>query len=216
MIDVLYRLRADPRNEPLRYSLRSLANIDHGEVFVVGYCPPWLVNVTVLEGGRARQTYDLTYQHLLSAAKALPGRRLLLVDDDMFILRPVQTMPVLNAGSLRGHAKTKMGAYGRSMERTAAWLEAQGVTEPASYELHVPLVVDTDIAAGLLPDLAGVQVRSMYGNLAALGGDRIDDVKLRTAAPLPPGDFVSTSPATFRRRRADIAALFPQPSRYEA
>lgn len=213
-MDVLYRLRPDPRNEALRYSLRSLANIDHGEVFVVGYCPPWLRNVTYLEGGHARQVYDLTYQHVVSAAKALPGRRLLLIDDDMFILRPVQTMPVLHAGSLRGHAKMKLGAYGRSMERTAAWLEAQGMA-PWSYELHVPLVIDTDIAAGLLPDVSGVQVRSMYGNLAALGGDQTDDVKLRTAAPLPPGDFVSTTRATWRQHRAEFEARWPEPSRYE-
>lgn len=89
------------------------------------------------------------------------------------------------------------------MRETRDLLVQLGHDDPLSYELHVPLPVDK---AGMLTaldlgrHLDVVHKRSLYGNLARLGGERSEDVKVLHRGPRGFGSqsvFLSTMPDAF-------------------
>jgi hypothetical protein len=216
MTDVVYRLGPRGDNDPLRYSLRSLTNVEHGDVHVIGRVPKWLTDVNVLTPPVFRNKFRNSVASLYQACLQLAGRRFILVDDDTYILRPIAEVKPLHAEGMLAAAEHKAGAYGRTIRWTAEWLAARGIDNPLSYELHVPMpIVADDCAPALEPALVtgrAVQARSIYGNTCNIGGEYADDVKTRT---LPDGDYFSTSPHTFALFRPTLAALFPERSGYE-
>lgn len=217
MIDVLYRVRRG-KNENLRYSLRSLANIPHGDVFIVGHPPAWVSNVHVITPKTWRTKWRALVGDLALACSELKGQRLLLIDDDMMVLSPRESVPVLHGGDLRKAAKRKIGAYGKTLTWTADYLEEHDIAMPLSYELHVPLEIDADAMRAVIEPALGhrrpLQARSLYGNAVDLGGTEAQDVKLEKG-PMP-SEFLSTSPYSWRHWQPQLDALFPTPSVYEA
>lgn len=215
MIDVLYRVRKGNANEPLRYSLRSLSNIPHGDVYVVGSPPAW-ANVNVITPQRFRTKWRGLVADLALACAELKGRRLLLIDDDMFILTPRDNVPVMHNGDLRTAAERKVGGYAKTMTYTADYLEERGLPT-LSYELHIPLEIDADaMTEALTPVLNSrrpIQARSVYGNTHGIGGTETQDVKVATG-PTPPA-FLSTSPQSWRYWLPQLASMFRDPSVYE-
>jgi hypothetical protein len=109
------------------------------------------------------------------------------------------------------------------MRETAALLADLGYPDPLSYELHVPLPVDKTgmlDALGLGRHLDVVHKRTLYGNLAGLGGQQIPDVKILHRGPRgygPNSLFLSTMPDAFVNGHVGrfIRAAFPDPSPYE-
>jgi hypothetical protein len=85
-----------------------------------------------------------------------------------------------------------------------------------NYELHIPMVIDKATMLAALD--IGQDMRTVYGNLAGYAATTVPDVKLRRIGdPWPEGaTFVSTNMATFRRHRARLEALFPDPSPAES
>jgi hypothetical protein len=215
--DVVYRLGPRGDNDPLRYSLRSLANVEHGDVHVIGRVPKWLTNVNVLTPSPKRYNVFRNSVHALYAAcLQLAGRRFILVDDDTYILRPIAEVRPLHAEDMLTAADHKSGAYGRTFRWTVDWLAERGIESPLSYELHVPMpIVADDCAPALEPARnasRAVQARSIYGNTCNIGGEYADDVKTGT---LPDGDYFSTSRENFALFHPTLAALFPTRSEYE-
>ena len=41
-MDIVYPIKKTIKNEDLRYSLRSLCNIEHNKVFIIGELPDWV------------------------------------------------------------------------------------------------------------------------------------------------------------------------------
>jgi hypothetical protein len=218
MLDVVYRLGPRGENDPLRYSLRSLANLPYGEVHVIGYVPKWLTNVNVLTPAVSLNRFRNSINNLYQACLQLAGRRFVLIDDDTYILRPIEAVEPLHAGDLISHSRRKVGSYGRTIRWTAEWLAAHDIESSLSYELHVPMPIEADAcAAALEPALSwsrAVQARSVYGNTARIGGEYSEDVKI-PATGQPDGTYLSTSPPTFKVFRSILASLFPERSVYE-
>lgn len=220
---IVYRLRQDDVNEQLRYSLRSLANIEHGPVYVVGHRPPWLVNVEHIAGSRARGKWRQGIEHLAKLCRALTGQTVLLLDDDMYLMQPVESIPAMHApGRLLDQAFAKGGSYGRSLRQTDLWLRLRGIEQPLSYELHMPMPIDCSIAAPLVESALlspfPLQGRSVYGNLARLDSVEVNDVKLLPASqhegPLASSTAVSGQ-ADWRHWRRVLDQRFPVPSSFE-
>ena len=44
-MDIVYVVGENERNESLKYSLRSLKNIPHDDVYIIGHKPAWVKNV---------------------------------------------------------------------------------------------------------------------------------------------------------------------------
>jgi len=219
--DVLFRVRMGRVNETLRYALRSLSNVPHGEVFIVGYKPPWVSDEVTLLPDRAKTTikWRAGLEQFALGCDQLRGRNLILIDDDMFIVNPVDSIEVMHAGPLVQIAKRKVGAYGRTFQNTVAYLKEQGIDDPLSYERHVPLPVDATHAADILLAVMKwgktTQPRSVYGNMAHIEGVQIRDAKRKPGEPMP-ADFLSVDPGTWSRGWNDvIRKLFPKRSKYE-
>jgi hypothetical protein len=223
-LDVVYVVRPGA-NPELRHSLRSLAvNLPHRQVWVVGYAPTWVTGVRVVDVPQHASKAANVVANWLRALRHpdLPDE-FVIMHDDMYVLQPVDQLPVLNAGPLAEHlAGMGESGYAAGVARTLALLQQMGYAEPLSFELHVPLAVCLAGWAEAVdhkrrdPRLA---VRSIYGALAGLAGERVADCKARDPldATVPTGLFASTSEhtwATSGTGRA-VRAAFPEPGPYE-
>ncbi|MFD8509716.1 hypothetical protein ACFV27_01020 [Streptomyces antimycoticus] len=227
--DIVVPVREGAANEQLRYALRSwAAHLPHRRVWIVGYRPRWAVGVEHIP---TRQT-GTKYQNTTAAVRAVcehaeVSDAFLLCNDDFFVMRPVEAMPVLHRGPVRTveayYAARANGAYLRGLRETRDLLVELGHPDPVSYELHVPMPVQkTGMLAALdaARHLDVVHKRTLHGNLAGLGGEQIRDVKILHRAPRdygPDSPFLSTMPDSFAAGHVGqfIRRAFPRPCRYE-
>jgi len=214
-------------NEELRFTLRSLVNVPHGQVHIYGYAPPWVDDTRVRVVRLPKlATKGLTVGRNIRAACEDPEvpARFLLFNDDFYITRPIPRVPVLNWGRVRD-VVTRLNGKGirnratRAMTATADRLEELGYESPWSFELHVPMMIRGRTmlrALDLGADVPGFNRRTAYGAVAGLRGRTITDVKIyRATDPVPDGPFLSTHDGTFRYMRPMLRQLFPKRGPYE-
>ncbi|GAA2946000.1 MULTISPECIES: hypothetical protein [Streptomyces] len=225
--DIVYVVRPGEHNPQLRYSLRSLANLPHRQVWVAGHCPAWVRDVGAIPVPGQPTKYLSSTANLRAAAEHPDvAEDFLLFNDDFFVMQPIGVMPVLHRGPVNQvegyYAARAQGKYLRGLRETRALLADLGVPAPLSYELHVPMPMTKTRALETLDTGQHLDVlhkRTLYGGLYSLGGRHITDPKILTrgnhfsrAAP-----FLSTMPDTFNYGQvgAFIRARFPTPSPYE-
>jgi len=227
-LPVVYVVRPGNENAELRYSLRSLQNVPHGEVWVVGHRPPHVTNVRHLfvpQRDPNRFKYENALRLLQEIAELGPDR-FALFNDDFYCLAPVRGMPLpAHRGPLLEQAAERSGRYGEMLRATAQLLIEAGHADPLAYTLHAPLVMSR---AGLqltldhglrhrTSELERLSWRSLYGNLMRLGGDRVPDVKVHGEGGAPAGAWVSTADTSFRYHEIGqvIRRALSRPSPYE-
>jgi hypothetical protein len=216
-------------NQQLRYALRSWeAHLPHRRVWLIGYRPAWVGGVGHIATQQKGRTKFANTTLAMRYACTNPeiSDPFLWANDDMFVMEPVDAMPVLHRGPVREvedyYAARASGAYLDGMRRTRQLLEELGHADPLSYELHVPLPVGK---AGMLRALEagqGMEVlhkRTAYGVLNQIGGERIRDVKVLHRGPRfdRSTPFLSTMPDSFTNGEVGrlIRTRFPKPSAYE-
>jgi len=234
-MDVVYPVRPGESNEELRFSLRSLAvNFPHDRVVIVGDKPSWVRNVEFIpgnEGGPLEPHYNVYRNIWRACERGDLSDRLVIFNDDFFVTEPVTSVPVLYRSTLSEHinlprVRRAGGWWLESLRLTRLCLQAHGIAEPLSYELHVPFEVDRARMAEVLALFQHVepstppQWRSLYGNLVGIGGEPAADVKhigprAYTTARLS-RPFHSTDDGSFPAFRRQLGELFPEPSPYEA
>lgn len=210
-MDVLYRVRRGD-NEELRYSLRSLANVDHGRVVVAGHCPEWVRNVTHIPHWIRGSKWYKAQENLRAALPHLSDQ-FILIDDDMYVMES-GPIPTLHKGPLRPSSNSSL--YSQSRRMAVNWLARHGCSSPLNYELHVPMIFDRDrLASVLAAKVMPGHIRSLYGNVFQIGGERMAiDVKM--IGDVKPGRFASTTDTSWKETPGDyIRAAFPDPSPYE-
>lgn len=226
-MDVVYILGTGSKwnDNELRYSLRSLQYIEHNRVFIVGECPDWAVNVCHVPASDiyGDQKQRNAIYKLQTAISTNLSDDFILMNDDFFVLRPMapgcqhrQTL----AEALKGDAS---GPFREALENTHAMFP-----DGLDYSLHTPFVYNKAKLAEAI-DACGdkmMLLRSVYGNLHKVGGERMDDVKLHCA-----GSFalywdvtgfddlncISTSDGAVLSDRFQewVMAKYPEPSIYE-
>jgi hypothetical protein len=186
-MDVVYRVRVGERNEPLRYSLRSLANFPHRRVLVAGFKPSWVRGVSYHyrnQTGMPDQ-FNSNANLLLALADSELSDEFVLMDDDFYINRPTLTIPVMHQGSLderiRSYQSGNRFGQAYSLMRTRTLLFKWGIVQPLSYELHMPMVMNKYRLMELfrrspLP-LFALRPRTLYGNVYNLSGEVTTDAK---------------------------------------
>lgn len=227
-LDLVVPVREGPANQQLRYALRSWqANLPHRRVWIIGYKPSWLGGVGFIPARQTGTKYANTTQAVrLACEHPEITDTFLYANDDMFVMEPLDEMPVLHRGPIREvepyYAARASGPYLRGMRETRDLLVGRGYEVPLCYELHVPLPVGK---AGMLKALdAGRDVevlhkRTAYGVLNEIGGEQIGDVKVLHRAPRfdRSTPFLSTMPDSFANGEVGrvIRSRFPSPSDYE-
>ena len=227
--DIVYPVRPGDKNDELRFSLRCLeANYpNHGQVWIVGSKPSWLINVQFIKGNEGKTEAANVYHNILKAVVNTDvSTQLVLMNDDFFITQPVDEIPVLYRGTLKAHLKLNSVArapnnrWAQSLRTTQLMLQTLGFLTPISYELHVPMPVDRELMAETLgrfthitPDIPP-QWRSLYGNINHIGGQEAPDCKAYGGREISK-PFHSTNDASWRHYIRTFTNAYPQPSRYE-
>lgn len=232
--DIVIPVRPGDHNPELRYALRSLVNVPHRRVWIAGHMPSWVRDVRCIPTSQTRSKYENSTANVLAACRAPSvGENFVLWNDDIFLLRPVDEIPVLHRGPISAvigyYESIASKAYLRGMRTTVAILARLGITDPLSYELHTPLpMTKTGFlyahSAATAPGMPATRVlhkRTLYGNVARIGGAETRDCKVfRIEQAWDPGDrlFVSTVDTLFKRHPAGsyVRDLYPEPGPYEA
>ncbi len=240
--DLLYIVRPGDDNEELKYSLRSVAaNLPHGRIFIAGHTPAWVTGVVSVPTDQTERLFTLRQKFARCRGNLLAGishqeigEDVLLFNDDFFITERISEVPVLHYGTLSDF----MGYFRRESKITSSYMLAEqythqwlqqyhGIGVPLSYSLHVPLPVKRDLFREILTALPGAipgtslppHVRTVYGNLAGLGGRKSPDVKVlrRTLSRPLSKPFSSTSDRTFVMGAGSVLrSMFNTPCQYEA
>ena len=230
-MDVVYIVGVQNSHEELRYSLRSLANLEHGRVWIAGHLPAWVRNVGHIATLQTGTVWQNSTNNLLAACSHPEvSDRFIFMNDDYFILQPTEIGvfhrgPIIDRYPRCGQTVKGQRKYD-GMEGTYNLCREAGVETPLDYELHVPLpVVKQGMAEAVSHarradlNVDRLRKRSLYGNLNAIGGNRIKDVTSRDrGSTWEDGQlFVSTSNVSFADWPVGdrLRELFPEPSIYE-
>lgn len=233
--DIVIPVREGEHNPELRWALRSLALVPHGQVWIAGHMPAWVRGVRCIPTTQNRSKYENSTGNLLAACgQPAVAESFVLWNDDIFLLESIEKIPVLHRGPISAvidyYRSIASKAYLRGMETTVEILARLGIDDPLSYELHVPLPMTKSgflyahqaATADGMPPTRVLHKRTLFGNLARIGGQLTHDVKVtrleNTWAPKPGQLFVSTIETLWARHPAGqhVRDLFPDPGPYEA
>lgn len=228
---LLYFVRRG-ENESLRYSFRTLSNMPHDRIVIVGHAPGWVRDIEVIRGNKHASKWLNVFGNLRIASRELAGETVVVMNDDFFITHPMTELPSWHRGPLAEHlGPMRSSAWRHSLVATLDFFIDHGVTDPLSYEAHIPVEMEAD-KLGVVLDLAAEwsthrkgrvrdlpQWRTLYGNWWDVPAVRRADVKLNSAESDwdPSAGIVSTNARTFRDHPVlrNVRATFTQPSPYE-
>ena len=203
----------------LRYSLRSLSNVagEH-EVWVVGYHPPWLKNVRHISCTDIGSNPIVNVCRKMLFALDLLPEEFTWMNDDFYIVRPVDSIPLLHNGAMRDRLKslTSRNTYANAFRETYDILRLLQVEQPVRYDIHLPFPMSK---AGLkeLPvawPSGRFSLKNLYGNLIHEGrGAPGHDVK--AGMPLPQWSFWSSPTVLHRNAKQFLIRKLPMRSYYE-
>lgn len=223
-MDLVYPYRSAPFDFELRYSLRSLVNLPHDRVIIAGDRPQIASDrVTCIDAPRHQDRYQSSAANILAGCEASDADQVVVMNDDMFILRP-WSFRHENRGTIAGYLASgrASGRYRAALEATRDILAVEGISDPLFFGLHTPTVYDRRALMDLIREYQGrgILLRTLYHNLHPKPSVRAEDVKLhRFPSYRPPAvgdalsisDEVASQPA-FRRW---IAERFPERCDYE-
>lgn len=225
-MDTIYVCR-DGENPELRYSLRTLVNVEHDRVWIFGGAPRWITGLTHRKRAQGGSPYSSTRGHIGAACNTPEvSDPFLLWNDDFYAMHPIGSVPVYHRGSMEQTLEEFVSLktpWGNGLRATAALMEKRGMLAGAmSYDLHVPLIIhkaEMLEALRLARDVSAdaVHVRTLYGALSGIGGVTHCDPKLmRRSDPFPRGAWLSSKNDTFRSTAEPVLRyLFPDKSPYE-
>lgn len=225
-LSIVRRVRPGNENPELRYSNRSLVNLPHRDMWIIGYQPTWVAGVNHIEGDAYATKWENIWDNVrLACQNPDISDPFILMDDDMFIMRPARTIPYLHRGPLADALNPDdASAWKQSLGHTFDWCEANGIGNPLNYELHIPYVVHKAQALEALDKARNwswplpPQARSVDGNYWQRGGIQVADVKIgrRLRGKIDTtGKYLSTEDQTFRNIYPALSRTFPTPSPYE-
>lgn len=231
-MDAVYLFGGSSDGSELRYSLRSLVNLPQVDrVFVssgIGH-PGWLSGdvVRIVPERHGPGRFASAWANLKAAAgDDRLSDEFLLMNDDFFVLRPVDAVPVLHRCDLDAW-RPKMSRAHFRMTATRAAMDAAGAAGRYCWEGHYPMVIRRDLFARTVAavdaqrqDRGAVWNRTVYGNLAhPFGGTPAQDVKIHDhrAVPAAGDTFTSTSDSAWATGRVGewLRARFPEPCHHE-
>lgn len=213
--DIVYVVRPGERNRSLGLSLRSLANLPHRRVFLAGFIPSWVRNVTPIPVRKMPSKFKSIETNLRAALRHPEiGERCVYFNDDFYVMRPIDEVPVTHGGPASEFKLVQEFKW--RMDRTVAELrKMDSPHETMSYDgVHMPLPLDTERALRIVREMPpGLLWRTWYGNVAAIGGVQVANTKSQDGT-LKEGPFFSTNPTSLVKVRDYLDDVLPKGGPY--
>lgn len=203
-MDVLYPLK-DKKSVwgdlELHYSIQSLRKFTNADnIYIIGKKREikhpiegtWIDFPDQYDTSKEYQhRHENVRQKILRACDSDISDPFLLMNDDFFILRPLELdMPLYYNGTCKEFAKGKGGEYKKQLEKI----------EGKWFELHVPMVIDKDVFREATKPF--MLYRSLYGNASDRPKQQMRDVKWygdRSFSQMAQLSFISVSDMRFPR-----------------
>lgn len=230
-MDIVYFVKESPKNEELRYSLRSVErNLPHRSVWIYGGKPK---DITPDHFVPVKQTGATKWDKVRAMFHSVCNNReitddFVLFNDDFFVMKPVADLKPYFRSPLYEHIvklERKFGnkttEYSKELRKCAEALEKAGIDDIKSYELHIPMVVNKKKLLQVMVEFPNIHAtRTLYGNRCQIGGTQRTDVKITSILQKIDYklDFLSSDDSIFDNPYsigAYIKKEFNEPSRFE-
>ena len=225
--DIVYILKADIDPEELIYSLRSVEkNFPHNKVWFVGGQPKGLKPDRALPH---KQVGDSKWDLIRSSMwRVLQEPDLtdefFLFNDDFFVMKPVKGTFINYADKTLTWRYEDIASmhhwplpYERTLYKAREELKILGFGE-VNFEVHMPMLMNKELAKASIYKCSSPQMRSVYGNINNIKYRQHDDVKVYDNETVPEDpDYLSTNEKVFRDGKVGeyIRGVFSTPSRFE-
>lgn len=181
-MDVVYPLKNMTDNDyvELRYSLRSLKNVKHNRVIIVGGKPDWIDNIIHIDEYDVHSLKGSNSLRKILTTFSIVSDDFIYMNDDFFLLKP-QEIGCFHQGDFKENVERKApmlnySRYWQGMHRTAILFD-----KPLDYEVHYPFVFNKNKFQAMLKkyDMTNAYaLRSLYGNEYNVGGEFMKDNKV--------------------------------------
>ena len=217
--DVLYAVRRGERNEALKYSLRSLANLPHRRVFIAGWCPEWVRGVTAVLGPRRSNKFDSIEANVRAGLRHPElGEHVVYMNDDFYVTTPVERVPATHGGPINQYLGRQELKARMRMTLTRLRDRFPEPHELLAYDgVHMPLPLERELARSIVNACPqGVLWRTWYGNNACIGGEPVQNAKYHGTHPVPKElpTFLSTNSHGLRVLREQLEDVLPRECPY--
>ena len=209
--DIVYLVKDGPKNEELRYSLRSVEkNFPCRKVWFYGGGPGYLapderVHLAQKKDTKWHNTTELIRQVCLNPDVTDDWW---LFNDDFFIMKPYKGTEAIYDGDLyrrivqvENRNGMQSSVYSCNLRRTALELEDRNLGV-VNYAVHMPMLINKEKALATIEEFPGCPMfRSLYGNHHRIGGVDMPDCKCGILGQAfdEEAAFLSTSDTTWIR-----------------
>lgn len=210
-----YPLAAQKDYIELMYSLRSIEKYaEPTEVIIVGsQIPDWLTGVTWIKLEDIKGRPVLSVRRKIIAALEYAKQPIVMMNDDMFLLRPHTEFPYHRSGELKSIGESGALPLRQQLEK---------LHKPTHYYGHYPCVVDTDFASVTeIVDQDSI-IKSAYCNLKEVSSQPVPDCKLMNDSPrvfvesfMVNKPCISTGVKSLKCVLPVLEGMFSEPSKYE-
>lgn len=230
MYDIVYFCKDSPKNEELRYSLRSVEkNFPHEKIWIYGGKPDYIIPDKYVPMVQCQVTKWANVKMLLLSACENDNitEDFYLFNDDFFVMHPVeQVLPPFYDGTLaeriieiENRSNYTATSYTRQLRQLLSLLISLNCGR-LNYAVHMPMLINRKKALDVLNEFPETPMfRALYGNYYNLGGEERKDTKYFTFKKEPDKEvqFISTTDICFNVGLAGeyIRESFPEPCKYE-
>lgn len=230
-LDVVYFVKEYPRNEELRFSLRSLKNLKGiKRVWFFGGCPKGIapdIRVRVFQEGNTKWDKVHNMFRMACENKEITDN-FILFNDDFFVMRPTDKIePTYRCGldeyirTIESRNHNRPNEYSKLLRGCRDDLKRIGATQ-LCYELHTPFIFNKKKLSRLLDKFPNRHcTRTLYGNIYHIEGRKANDVKIFSIKPnfdYKTSQFLSTEDSIVNVNNDIWRWLkrnFPEKSHYE-
>lgn len=223
-MDIVYILKEWSANcLELRYSLRSLKNISHWKIFIIGYKPNWVKNITHIKAEDPYKVKSLNALHKINIA--CKDKRIsddfVLMNDDFYITEPTE---------IKYYYQWTMGNhYLEKKDRWLNWTYVKNLYKTFrlfpngwDFSLHAPIIYNKEKFLELQEHYDMSQwylLRNLYCNHYWIEWEYLEDCKIKDANNLPVvlPTFISNVECLIVSEEFQefLYNLFPASSKYE-
>lgn len=156
MLDLVYIVKAEEKNDDLRYSLRSVAKfVPHSRIWIIGYKPSWVTNVEYIPVAQnLGSKWKNSVNNIMQACKCEEiSENFVLMNDDFFAIKQIDNLEesinlslgLLSVAVEKQKKKRVHSNWGMAFVHVNKLLKTLKVDGPYyNYESHTPLLINKE------------------------------------------------------------------------